>query len=99
MIVKPGTQKRNFTYVGDLARGMILAAEKGNGDGYALGNKKEFSIVEIANAFGGQIEYVDGYPGRTESGDAPNKAREELGWDTTIDILDYIKEFVHNNPR
>ncbi len=98
-VVKPGTQKRNFTYVGDLARGMILAAEKGSGDGYALGNRKSFSIIEIAKAFGGQIEYVDGYPGRAESGEAPNKARDELGWETTVDILDYIREFVANNPR
>lgn len=93
-IVKPGTQKRNFTYVGDLARGIILTGEKGQGDGYTLSNKKAFSVVEIAKAFGGKIEYIDGNPGRAESGEAPDKARTELGWDTTVDVLDYIKEFV-----
>ncbi|MBU1117349.1 NAD-dependent epimerase/dehydratase family protein [Patescibacteria group bacterium] len=98
-VVKPGTQKRNFTYVKDLARGMILVAQKGHGDGYALDNLNEYSITEIANAFGGPIEYVEGYPGRTESGNAPNKAREELGWQTTVDIIDYIKEFVASHPR
>jgi len=98
-VVKPGTQKRNFTYVGDLARGIILAAEKGNGDGYTLWNSKEYSIIEIAEAFGGPIKYIDGYSGRAESGQAPNKAREELGWDTTIDVVDYIKNFVAKNPR
>jgi UDP-glucose 4-epimerase len=98
-VVKPGTQKRNFTYVKDLARGIILVAEKGHGDGYTLGNTKGYSIVEIAEAFGGPIKYVDGYPGRAESGEAPNKAREELGWNTTVDIIDYIKDFVKNHPR
>ena len=98
-VVKPGTQKRNFTYVGDLARGFIMVAEKGHGDGYTLGNTKDFSVEEITKAFGGPIEYVDGYPGRAESGEAPNKAREELGWETTVDILDYIKDFVKKNPR
>lgn len=97
-IVKPGTQKRNFTYVGDLARGIIQVGEKGVGDGYALNNTKAFSIVEIAEAFGGPIKYIDGYPGRTESGDSPAKAREELGWETTIDIIDYIRDFVANHP-
>ena len=97
-VVKPGTQKRNFTYVGDLAKGIILTGEKGNGDGYTLGNTKEYSIIEIAQAFGGPISYMDGYPGRTESGEAPNKAREELGWNTTIDVLDYIKDFISKNP-
>lgn len=98
-VIKPGTQKRNFTYVKDLARGIILTANKGHGDGYALNNIKEYSVEEIAQAFGGPIEYIDGYSGRAESGEAPDKARKELGWDTTIDILDYIKDFVKNHPR
>ena len=98
-VVKPGDQKRNFTYVKDLAHGMILVGQKGSGDGYTLGNKKEYSVTEIAQAFGGPIEYIDGYPGRTESGNAPDKARTELGWETTIDVMDYIKDFISNHPR
>lgn len=98
-VVKPGTQKRNFTYVKDLARGMILVAQKGAGDGYALNNPNAYSVIEIAQAFGGPIKYIDGYSGRTESGEVPNKAREELGWKTTVNILDYIKDFVKDNPR
>ena len=68
--IEKDTLKRNFTYVGDLARGIIETAEKGHGDGYTLGNTKGYSITEIAEAFGGPIEYVDGYPGRAESGEA-----------------------------
>ncbi|MBP9817740.1 NAD-dependent epimerase/dehydratase family protein [Candidatus Shapirobacteria bacterium] len=98
-VVKPGTQKRNFTYVKDLARGMILVGEKGHGDNFTLPNTKKYSIIEIAKAFGGPISYIDGYSGRSESEDGPSRAREELGWDTTVDILDYIKEFVSQNPR
>lgn len=98
-VVKPGDQKRNFTYVKDLAHGMILVGEKGIGDGYTLSNKKEYSVTEIAQAFGGEIEYIDGYPGRTESGNAPDKSRTELGWETTIDVMDYIKDFISNHPR
>ena len=98
-VVKPGDQKRNFTYVKDLAHGMILVGERGIGDGYTLSNKQEYSVTEIAQAFGGSIEYVDGYPGRTESGNAPDKARTELGWDTTVDVMDYIKVFVTSHPK
>lgn len=92
-IVKPGTQKRNFTFVGDLARGIIMVGEKGQGDGYSLNNTKGYSIVDIAEAFGGAITYIDGYPGRSESGEVPSKARDELGWETTVDIVQYIKDF------
>jgi len=98
-VVKPGTQKRNFTYVRDLAQGIILVGEKGLGDNYALCNSKKYSVIEIAKAFGSPIKYIDGYPGRNESDTAPTKAREELGWNTTINILDYIKEFISKNPR
>lgn len=96
---KPGTQKRNFTYVGDLARGIIMVGEKGQGDGYSLNNTKSFSVLEIAQAFGGPIVYADGYPGRSENGEIPSRAREELGWEATVDVIDYIKEFVAANQR
>lgn len=98
-VVLPGTQKRNFTYVKDLARGLVLAGKKGSGDGYVLNNTHAYSILEIAQAFGGKIKEVQGRPGRTSTGDLPTKAREELGWSTTLDVLDYIKRFVRDNPR
>ena len=96
-VVLPGTQKRSFTYVKDLARGIILAGEKGSGDGYSLSNKKSYSVIDIAKAFGGKIEHIDGYPGRNESLEASVKAQDELEWNTTVDIMDYIKEFKNNN--
>lgn len=98
-VVCPGTQKRNFTYVKDLARGIIMVGEKGDGDGYALNNKNEYSILDIAKAFGAPIRFVDGYPGRDKSGDSPERAHEELGWHATVEIMDYIKDFVSKNPR
>ena len=91
-VVRPGTQRRAFTYVKDLARGIILAGERGRGDGYALGTTKSYSVLEIAEAFGGKIEMVDGYPGRSESKNDPGKARDELGWSPTLDVMDYIRE-------
>ncbi len=98
-IVLPGTQTRNFTYVKDLARGLVLAGEKGNGDGYALNNPKAYSILDIADAFGTKVEMIEGRPGRSGKGDLPTKAHEELGWTATVDVIDYIKQFVHDNPR
>lgn len=91
-VVKPGTQKRNFTYVGDLARGIILVGEKGKGDGYSLNSPKPHSIIEIAEAFGGEIKYIEGYPGRSGTGELPDKARKELGWEATTSVMDYIQE-------
>lgn len=98
-VVKPGTQKRNFTYVKDLARGLILAGEKGQGDGYALNSTEAYSVLEVAEAFGCEIEMIEGRPGRSSTGDLPTKARQELGWNTTLSITDYIQQFVSENKH
>lgn len=98
-VVRPGTQKRNFTHVSDLAKGMIAVAENGCGDGYALNSVESYSVTEIAEAFGGKIKYIDGTPGRMDSGESPVRARQELGWETTINVIDYIEDFKKRNPR
>lgn len=98
-VVRPGTQRRAFTHVRDLAQGIILVGERGSGDGYALGATRSYSILEIADAFGGPVCLVDGYPGRMESENDPTRAREELGWEPTVDVMDYIADFVRVHPR
>jgi UDP-glucose 4-epimerase len=92
-VVMPGTQRRSFTYVKDLARGILMVGERGHGDGYALRANSSYTIREIAEAFGGPIEEVDGYSGREDVADDPTKARDELGWAPTLDVMDYIKAF------
>jgi len=91
-VVAPGTQRRAFTYVKDLARGIKLVGERGLGDGYALRNDRSYSVLDIAKAFGGPYEIVEGYAGREDVADDPRRAREELGWTATVDVLDYIAE-------
>ena len=97
-VVRPGTQRRAFTYVKDLARGIVLTARKGKGDGYALGVTKTRSILEIARAFGGPVKLVSGYPGRAEAKNPLAKARA-IGWKPTLDVMDYIAAFVRAHPR
>ena len=97
-VIRPGTQRRAFTYVTDLARGIILVGERGRGDGYALGHTKTYSVLQIAKAFGGPVRLVDGYAGR-ERARNPTKARRELGWSTTMDVITYIRDFIARASR
>jgi nucleoside-diphosphate-sugar epimerase len=42
---------------------------------------------------------IEGYAGRMESQNDPTKARGELGWEPTVDVLEYIADFVRTHPR
>lgn len=99
-VTAPGTQRRTFTYVKDLARGIVAAGEKGHGDGYSLRAANSYSVMEIAWAFGGEIVLEEGYPGRQDVlVEDASKAADELDWQPTMDIMDYIAEFKRANPR
>ena len=96
---KPGTQLRAFTYVKDLARGIVLVGERGRGDGYALAADSKYSVLEIAEAFGGPVVMRDEYSGRADAENDATKARTELGWVPTMDVLEYIREFRSRHPK
>jgi len=96
-IVAPGTQHRSFTHVDDIVRGILLAAEKGNGDGYCLGPKEMHTIREVAEMFGGEILMLPEKPGdrKTVSIDL-TKTEDELGWRAQVKLEDHIKEFLRS---
>jgi UDP-glucose 4-epimerase len=96
---KPGTQLRAFTYVKDLAQGIILVGQRGRGDGYALAAEKKYSVLQIAEAFGGPVVMRDEYSGRADAENDATKARTQLGWAPTMDVMDYIREFRRQHPR
>ena len=43
-VVKPGTQKRDFTHIEDIVKGCFLVWKKGKQSEYMLGTKKQYSI-------------------------------------------------------
>lgn len=92
-VVAPGTQKRNFTHVEDLARGLLMVGEKGHGDEYGLGSHESYSVLEIAQMFGGTIEMLPERPGnRMESIVDTTKAENEFGWKAQHTVREYIEE-------
>ena len=88
----PGTQKRAFTYVKDIVRGLLLVEEKGKGDGYCIGSEKSYSILEIAEKFGSKIEMLSAKKGDRDYSKINLTKMKELGWSAEKDIMDYIIE-------
>ena len=92
-VVAPGTQTRIFTHVDDIVRGLILVGEKGVGDGYGLGAEEEYSILDIAKMFGGEIEMLPERKGnRLTSTIDLSRSRDELGWHAEKSIKKHIEE-------
>ena len=94
----PGTQRRNFTYIDDIVRGLVLVGEHGQGDEYGLGNPNSYSIMEVAQMFGGEIIMLPERPGnRMESRVDVRRTELELGWKATHTLPAYIAEIVKNS--
>jgi len=89
---KPGTQKRNFTHVLDIVEGLFLVGERGSGDEYGLGNPKAYSVAEVAELFGGEVELLEERPGNRMTSEVDiRRATLELGWKPQYELEDYIK--------
>ncbi|KKW24600.1 MAG: ADP-L-glycero-D-mannoheptose-6-epimerase [Candidatus Kaiserbacteria bacterium GW2011_GWA2_52_12] len=91
-VVSPGTQKRNFTYVGDTARALLSVGEKGQGDEYGIGSPESYSILEIAKMFTDTIVMLPERPGnRLDSVVDTTRMEKEFGWKPEHTVRDYIE--------
>ena len=97
-VVKPGTQRRDFTHIDDIVKGCYLAWKKGNQNEYMLCTNKTYSILQIVNIFKSKFKFLPARPGeRFKSTITNNNAKKILGFKANIDIKDYIRNFVKNN--
>jgi nucleoside-diphosphate-sugar epimerase len=82
-----GKQTRDFTWVGDVVRATILAAESdkvGNGEVINIGGGKNYSVNQLAEMIGGKYEYG---PVRVEPRNSLadiTRAKELLGWEPRV---------------
>jgi UDP-glucose 4-epimerase len=94
-VVAPGTQRRNFTHVEDIVRGLVAVGDRGAGDDYGLGSPEAFSVLEIAQLFGSPIEMLPERKGnRMDAGLDTHRAATEFGWKAEHHVTDYIKKIV-----
>ena len=96
-IVSPGTQKRNFTHIDDIIDGLVLVGENGYGDEFGIGSGEAYSIKEIAEMFGGDIEMLPERAGNRMIADVISAKTEALGWSPKKKISDYINELNKTN--
>ena len=94
-IVKPGSQKRDFTHINDIIRGCYLAFIKGKQSEYMLCSKRQYTILQIAKMFKTKIKYVPQRDGERSVVSIPNNnALNHLGYKPKIIIKDYINNYI-----
>lgn len=91
-VVSPGTQKRNFTHVDDIVDGLLLVGEKGEGDEFGLGAEEAYSIVEVAELFGGPIKMLPERAGNRMDATLDTTKSRALGWSAKRKLADYISK-------
>ncbi len=96
-IVSPGTQKRNFTHIDDIIDGLVLVGEQGYGDEFGIGSGEAFSILEVAQMYGGEIKMLPERKGNRMTADVVSAKTQALGWSPKRKLADYIEELKANN--
>ena len=94
-VVKPGSQKRDFTHISDIVRGCYLAMTKGTQNEYMLCTNKTYSILQIVKIFNTKYKFLKSRPGdRFGSTTLNNNAKTILGFQAKIDVKEYIKTLI-----
>lgn len=96
-ITGDGTQKRDFTFVGDVVNANILAMEsytKFNGDVINIGNGDNVSINEVADLIGGEKKYIEARREPKETLADRSKAKELLGWEPSMTLQQWIPKYL-----
>ena len=90
-VVKPGSQKRDFTHIDDIINGCYLAFKKGKQKEYMLGTQKQYSVLQIAKMFNSKIKFLPPRDGERFGSSMPNNnAFIYLGYKAKININNYI---------
>lgn len=89
-VVSPGSQRRNFTHIDDIVSGLILVGFKGAGDEYGIGSDVSYSVIELAQLFGGEINLLPERKGNRMVSDVHCERTKKLGWECRHALPDYI---------
>ena len=87
----PGTQQRIFTHVDDIVDGLILVGEKGEGDEFGFGAEESYSVLEIAQMFGSEVEIRPEVAGNRMGAKLDVTKSHALGWRAKRRVSDYIE--------
>lgn len=94
-VVGDGSQRRDFTWVGDIVEANYMVSNTAydlSGQVINVGTGENVSILELAQGISENIEFVGMRPGEAKETLADNSKMREIGWMPTINIKTWVKE-------
>ena len=95
-VVSPGLQVRNFTHIDDIIDGLILVGENAYGDEFGIGSAESFTVLEVAELFGGQMQMLPERQGNRMTADVMTEKTKALGWSPIRKLSEYITTLKNN---
>ena len=97
-IVGDGEQTRDFTYVKDVVRALIIASESDqSGKAYNVGSGSTVSVNKLVELLGGDRIYIPKRPGEPDCTYADNsRISKEIGWEPQVTIEEGVMELLEH---
>lgn len=87
-----GEQTRAFTHIDDTINALMLIAEKGGREEYAISAKETVSLLELRDMFGLTADFKESTRSTRSSGAMDTSKLEALGWHQQHTLQEYIDE-------
>ena len=92
-----GSQTRAFTHVLDTVDALILIAQKGERDEYAISAAEAYSLNQLADMFGIAKEYKEATRSSRSSLADDTSKLQALGWKQQHQLTDYCQQIIDKN--
>ena len=95
-VVRPGTQKRNFTHVEDTVNACIIAFKKNKNRQYTTSHKNSYNILELARLFKQKYKFLPPRKGERFKSTLINRVLDKKIYHlkAKIDLKKYIQDFL-----
>lgn len=86
-----GEQTRAFTHIQDTIDALVLVGEKGGREEYAICAQEVYSLLQLAEMFGLEVEFAPATKSTRSSGADDTTNLKELGWSQQQTLKQYIE--------
>jgi len=92
-VVEPGTQTRDFTYIGDIVNGVLKTVDMNMNREWILRSGTSHTIIDVADMFGGGIKLLPPRKGERFTSEVFDDDTEEvLNWKPEQSLVEWIEQ-------